>query len=87
MTNKEKIEILRVCFDDVIWMAIRYAHGRHTYAPESVRQAIRSYQEVFPNWKPKYDITIDPPEEGEIGGFRFRSDYLDDLVGKKDKCE
>jgi len=27
MTDKEKVKILSHCFDEVIWMAIRYADG------------------------------------------------------------
>jgi hypothetical protein len=37
MTDKEKIAILKHCYTETIWMAIRYAHGRYTYAPSMVR--------------------------------------------------
>ena len=79
MNNKQKLEVLKCCFEDVIWMAIRYAHGRHTYSPSMIRDAIKDFQKVYPDWKPKRDITIDPPDESDIGGLSFRSDYLDDL--------
>lgn len=79
MTNKEKIAKLKQAFDDTIWMAIRYAHGRHTYAPGMVRDAITGFKEVFPDWKPREDITIHPPEKDILQGIIIRSDYLDDL--------
>ena len=33
-----KEEELKQIIDDTLWMAIRYAHGRHTYAPGIVRE-------------------------------------------------
>ena len=68
MTDKEKIAKLKTAFDDIVWMAIRYADGRQTFAPSTVRDAIASFQEFFPEWKPKAD---------DLG---FESDYLYDLV-------
>lgn len=79
MTDKQKIDILKKSFDEVIWMAIRYADGRHTYAPDTVRQAIKQFQNVFPDWKPKQDIVIEKPKESDLGGMAFKSDYLYDL--------
>lgn len=58
MTDKEKIRVLKNCFDNVAWMAVRYAHGRHTTAPSTVRQAVKSFQSVFPEWNLKSDKTI-----------------------------
>lgn len=83
MTPKEKdkqIAILSHCFEEVIWMAIRYADGRHTFAPSMVRDAIRDFQKIHPNWTPKVDGTIKKPDESMIGGFSLESDYLWDLV-------
>ena len=82
MTDKQKIEILKNCFDDTIWMAIRYAHGRHTYAPSMIRNAVSNFKKVFPDWKLKEDRTIKSPNERSINGFSFRTDYLDDLFSK-----
>jgi hypothetical protein len=79
MTDKEKVKILSNCFEEVIWMAIRYADGRHTFAPSMVRDAIRGYQKVNPEWKPKHDITIEKPTDDMLGGISFESDYLWDL--------
>lgn len=83
MTDKQKVEILSDCFKEVIWMAIRYADGRHTFAPSTVRDAIRDYQKVNPDWKPKNDVTIEKPSDDMIGGISFASDYLWDLFEDK----
>lgn len=83
MTDKEKIEILKGCFRDTIWMAIRYAHGRHTYAPGMVRNAISRFKEVFPDWQPKKDMTILPPSKDATSlmphQYMWGGDYLHDL--------
>lgn len=78
MKNKEK-EILKKCFEDVVWMAIRYADTRHTYAPSMVRDAVNKFKEIFPDWNPQFDITIKPPKEEDLGGYKFKEDYLYDL--------
>ena len=87
MTKDKKIEVLKHCFEEVIWMAIRYSNGRHTYAPDMVRDAVKKYKEVNPDFVLKHDITIEPPEESDLGGFRFRSDYLYDLFVDKSNPE
>jgi len=79
MTDKEKIEKLKHAFEKTIWMAIRYADGRSTYAPHTVRDAIKQFQIVFPDWKPKKDITIQAPNKEYLGGMNFESDYLHDI--------
>jgi hypothetical protein len=79
MTKDKQIEMLSNCFNEVIWMAIRYADGRHTFAPSTVRDVIRDFKKVHPEWKPKHDITIKKPTEDMIGGISFESDYLWDL--------
>jgi hypothetical protein len=87
MKKDKKIEALKHCFEEVIWMAIRYAHGRHTYAPGMVRDAVIKYKQIFPDFVLKHDITIEPPDdETELWGYKQRSDYLDDLFinSKKD---
>ena len=81
MTDKEKIHKLRKCFNDVVWMAIRYAHGRQTYAPGMVRDAVNEFKKIFPDWELKEDITLETPNE--LSKFGLRSDYLDDLLPKK----
>lgn len=78
MNDKRKIELLKSCFEDTIWMAIRYAHGRHTYAPSMVRDAVKNFKEVFPDWELKKDKLIESPKH-KLKGIDERSDYLDDL--------
>ncbi len=70
---------LREAIDDILWMAIRYAHGRHTYAPSMVRDAVKKIKEIFPDFEVKHDGEIKPPKE-EPKGIIFRADYLDDLL-------
>lgn len=82
MTPKRRERLLQTAFEDTIWMAIRYAHGRHTYAPGMVREAIRCFKEVFPDWKPREDETIGGPEDKLVGGMIFPDDYLGDLFTK-----
>jgi len=79
MTDKEKIQKLKYAFEETIWMAIRYADGRHTYAPSTVREAIKQFQMVFPDWKPKADGVINPPNKEDLRGMNFESDHLHDI--------
>lgn len=79
MTDKQKIEKLKNAFEETIWMAIRYADGRHTYAPSMVRDAIKDFKMVFPDWKPKPDRVIEPPNKEDLGGMNFESDHLHDI--------
>ena len=58
MKDKEKIQKLKHAFTETIWMAARYAEGRNSYAPSMVESAIKEFQEVFPEWKPKEDKTL-----------------------------
>lgn len=81
MKDQEKIDILKRCFEDTIWMAIRYADGRHTYAPTMVRDSIKEFQQVFPEWEPQEDQTIKPPKPDEDRLWK-ESDYLYDLFRK-----
>lgn len=79
-TDEEKI---KQAFQDTIWMALRYANGRHTYAPSMVRDAIKMFQEVYPEWEPKTDHTL-KKDKGVFRDFNspmdLDSDWLDDLV-------
>lgn len=44
MKKQEKKE-LQKAIEDILWMAARYAHGRHTYAPSMVRDSVKVFQE------------------------------------------
>ena len=65
---------------DTLWMAARYAHGRRTYAPSTVRDAVKKLQAMYPDFEIKRDGAITPPtpEEEKRG---FRSDRLEDILG------
>ena len=78
------LDILKEAYTEVIWMAIRYAHGRQTYAPSAVRYSIKRFQKVFPDWKPRYDGTLKDDRERMERSFTdlvaITEDWLDDLV-------
>ena len=79
--NKE--QKLLSAYEDVVWMAIRYAHGRSTYAPSMVRESIKRIQEIYPHWQPKKDPAIRPRDPKHNESYIFDSDYLDDLFVDK----
>jgi len=81
---KEENRILWLVIKDIIWMAIRYAHGRNTYAPSMVRDAVLSLRKIKPDWKLKDDIYGVKAPTHKLKGFDFRSDYLDDLFNRKE---
>ena len=71
---KEDKDKLKGAYEDTIWMAIRYAHGRPTYAPGMVRESVSAVKQVLPDFKLGEDNTLRPFEsEG------FKIDYLNDL--------
>jgi hypothetical protein len=76
---------LQSAIEDILWMAARYAHGRHTYAPSTVRDSVEVFKDVFPDFKIKQDHVIESPADHEIGGMSFRTDYLDDIFNHKTK--
>jgi hypothetical protein len=78
MKKKEEQE-LKSAIEDILWMAARYAHGRHTYAPQIVRDSVAVFKRIFPDLKIKQDRLIEVPSEDKIGGLSFRADYLDDI--------
>lgn len=75
----KEIDILKKAYEDVIWMAIRYANGRATYAPSMVRDSIKEFQKVFPDWKPRSDTRLKIDKKWDCGGLK-KNDWLDDLV-------
>ena len=79
--NKE--QKLLSAYEDVVWMAIRYAHGRSTYAPSMVRESIKRIQEIYPDWKPQKDPAIRPRDPENKISYILDSDYLDDLFVDK----
>lgn len=76
-TQKELEEenmLLRAAVQNIFWMARRYAHGRHTYAPGMVREAYQLAKEL--GIAIQHDDVIKPPTKNVVLGFR--SDWLDD---------
>ena len=49
---------LAKAFDDILWMAIRYAHGRRTSAPSTVRDACKIRAKYVPLIV-RHDMTLD----------------------------
>jgi hypothetical protein len=72
---------LKTMLEDILWMSARYAHGRHTYAPEMVRQVVANMKRLYPDWEPHRDETLEPKEAGSKWTKR---DYLDDIFNPKD---
>ena len=84
---KDENRILWLVIKDIIWMAIRYAHGRNTYAPSMIRDAVIALKKINSKFKLKDDThTIKAPTHKLIG-MDFRSDYLDDLFEREEKCK
>ena len=81
MSKEDKI---KEAITDILWMAIRYADGRHTYAPSMVRRAVKVIKEVYPDFKIKEDKTLTQPNEKNyvIGCSLNKEDYLYDLVNQ-----
>ena len=83
MKSEVKILKLKKAYEEIYWMAMRYANGRATYAPSMVRESIEAFQEVFPDWKPRPDPTLKSDRELYSKGHPdgpIKSDWLDDLV-------
>ena len=76
---------LQSAIEDILWMAARYAHGRHTYAPSMVRESVEVFKDIFPEFKIKQDHVIESPADDEVGVMSFRTDYLDDIFNHKIK--
>ena len=86
-TKREKE--LRALFegvDGILWMAIRYAHGRHTYAPQIVRDAVAKLKQIFPDFKVRRDIVIiENPRGKEPPAYDLSQDYLNDLMPEEEE--
>jgi len=80
----EEREKIATAFRSIAWMAFRYANGRRTTAPMTVREAVRRFQEVYPDWVPEADQTLRSDRlrhSAEAhGGGSLDDDWLDDLV-------
>ena len=81
--KKSEEKKLQSAIENILWMAARYAHGRHTYAPSMVRESVEVFTSIFPEFKIYQDRIIKPPTDDNLGGCSFRSDYLDDIFNHK----
>ena len=81
MTKDKQIKMLKQIIKDTFWMARRYAHGRHTYAPSMIRDSYTLIAKHFKDLRPQHDITIEAPEfeKGKLKYGGLREDYLDDI--------
>ena len=75
-SDTPSIEEIKQAFDDVIWMAIRYAHGRSTYAPGMVRDACGA-RAKFGDFQLKEDDTL---EDIYVTPVSIKDDDLRDLI-------
>ena len=71
---------LQSAIEDILWMAARYAHGRHTYAPSTVRDSVEVFKDIFPEFNIKQDKVIEPSTD-----MYFSNDYLDDIFNNETK--
>lgn len=81
---------LKKAYEDIVWMAIRYANGRASYAPSMVRDSIKSFREVFPDWSPKEDKVVLEDAQRIRGAdltYSLSGDFLDDLFKIKQNNE
>lgn len=46
---EEDVRVLKQVIVDTLWCAVRYAHGRSTYAPHTVRDAYQQLINRFPD--------------------------------------
>ena len=86
-TKMSKEDKIKGAITDILWMAIRYADGRHTYAPSTVRRAVKVIKEVYPDFKIKEDKTLIQPNEKDLFGASSKEDYLYDLVNQNKEDE
>lgn len=77
-TVKAERDALREAFDDIVIWAARYAHGRATPAPGSVRRAVAVRKQYDPTWAPPGRAGLEPllalPD-----GLSLQSDDLTDV--------
>ena len=80
--HQRVIDELCAAFDEIVWMSIRYAHGRHTYAPDMVRNAIKKRASIAP-FTIRPDSTLEPrPDPKDRTCCDLDSDYLFDIFEK-----
>ena len=79
---KKGLEELKEAFDDIIWMAIRYAHGRYTFSPYTVRKACE-IRAKYGDFHIKEDSTLKEPKAYPP----YRSGPLEKLPDNELRCK
>jgi len=79
---EKEVEVLKYIIKNILWMSVRYSHGRHTYAPGIIRECVSLLKNLYPNEQfLQPDRTIEPPSPEELKNpMALRSDWLDDLL-------
>jgi len=79
---EKEVEVLKYIVRNTLWMSMRYAHGRHTYAPGIIRECVSLLKNLYPNEQFLLpDRTIESPSSEELKNpMALRSDWLDDLL-------
>jgi hypothetical protein len=86
MKNFNNEHKLKEIIYDLLWMAARYANGRHTYAPRIIRDVVDDMKYMYPEWKlVKKDDTIKPPEDTHFTGLNRKEDYLYDIFNSNNE--
>jgi len=90
MTDKQKLKRLIEAYDEILYMAIRYANGRHTAAPGMVRRSVAIRAEIDANFTLMPDDTLKEDKNMALQGEEFldtqsgfkwpKSDWLIDLA-------
>jgi hypothetical protein len=78
--QQTKIKRYQTIIEYLIPLAIRYAHGRMTYAPSIVRMAVEEYKKIKPSYVVPLDERVKPPVTLP-DSIHFKSDFLHDLLG------
>lgn len=76
---KKQNHVLKTCVNDLFWMARRYANGRHTTVPSTVRMWYKILKKDFPDIRIEPDDTITFDKlHAHKAGFDLDSDWLVD---------
>lgn len=79
MVTKKDMKEMCDAFDEILWMSIRYAHGRHTFASTIVRDACK-VRAKHGELTIRSDHTLEErPGPKDRWGVDLESDYLFDL--------
>jgi len=80
--KKKDIEEFLKEFDETVYMTIRYAHNRQTFAPTMVRKLLEARAKLTDFSLSNRDDTLQPPNKDWISPFATPSCDLRDLYEK-----